>query len=150
MEHRKTNQTSASTAADVVVKAAEAAKSMADTASSAVVAEVVSSAAIAAKIAAEESDEKIVNSLSQALRNVFGENEKAGRFIDVSRIPLICKDIGDIREHLGDMREMMKTNEDRFVNKDQFWPVKSLVYGATGIILTGVVLALIYLVVKIH
>lgn len=111
-------------------------------------AKAVVAVAEAAKVASEVNDIKITNSLADALRQVFGENEKAGRFIDVSRIPLICKDIGDIREHLGDIRGMMKTNEDRFINKDQFWPVKTLVYGATGIILTGVITALVYLVVN--
>lgn len=38
-------------------------------------------------------DARVTKSLSDALRDVFGEHESSGRFIDVARIPLICQSI---------------------------------------------------------
>lgn len=35
-----------------------------------------------------------------------------------------------------------------FVTQSEFWPVKVLVYGCTGMMLTGVIGALLYLVIK--
>ena len=148
MEDKEHKQTSSSAAADVVVKAAEAAKQIVDSASAVAAAEVVRTAALAAKQAAEQADEKTINSISEALRKVFGENERAGKFIDVSRIPLICQNINEIHARLTDMAESMKENNENYINKDMFWPIKTLVYGATGIILTGVISALVYLVVQ--
>jgi hypothetical protein len=44
-----------------------------------------------------------------ALRDVFGEYEGAQRFIDVSRVPLICKSILDIHDNIQDIKDTMKT-----------------------------------------
>lgn len=59
------------------------------------------------------------------------------RYIDVTRIPLICQSIVSIDAKL-----------DRLVSKEEFWPVKTLVYGITGLMLSGVVGALLVLVLK--
>lgn len=50
----------------------------------------------------------------------------------------IRKDISEIKEKLN----------NEFVSHDEFWPVKMIAYGASGIILTGAFVALIGLVVK--
>lgn len=58
-----------------------------------------------------------------------------GRYIDVSRVPLICQAIVGINDKMGDM-----------VTQDQFWPVKTLVYMFAGLMLLGVSLSLLLLV----
>lgn len=99
-------------AAQVATSAIGVAKEV--VASAAVVAkEVIANAAVVAKDliskASEDSaNESNVQSLSEALRKVFGEGETAGKFIDVRRIPLICQQIGNIHDSLKDMKDSLK------------------------------------------
>lgn len=80
--------------------------------------------------------------LSDALRDVFGEHESSGRFIDVSRIPLICRNIEGIASSLQDIKDSIeknrvdheareKENDRRYVNQDQFTPIKDRIDGLT-------------------
>lgn len=73
------------------------------------------------------------------------EHENAAREInDLKKEILGLKKIfnplekGNIYEHIS----------GSYVSKESFWPVKTIVYGLTGIILTGVVVAVASLVVK--
>ncbi len=93
-----------------------------------------------------QTDEAIANTLAEALRRVFGENESAKRFVDVSRIPLICKSILDIHSSIEEIKDMIKISNTDHVNQFQFAPVKAIVYGMVGMILTGFVAALILLI----
>lgn len=90
--------------------------------------------------------ETTTQSIAEALRQVFGEYTEQQRFVDLKRVPLICKQIENIDYSLTEIRETLKSNNDKFVNQDQFWPVKTLVYGVVGLMLTGVVTALLALV----
>jgi len=45
--------------------------------------------------------------LADALRDVFGENAKSGRFIDITRIPLICASIVQMHEDLATIKSHM-------------------------------------------
>lgn len=60
----------------------------------------------------------------------------------VGRIPLLCENVLNIHLMLKGLTEGQKELSDKldknFVSKDQFWPVKSIVYGATGTILLTV------------
>lgn len=94
-----------------------------------------------AALVAESTNERSIEMISEALRRVFGENENTGRFIDVSRIPLICQSINGIHESL-------KTIEKNMVTQDQFWPIKTLVYGATGTTLLAVIGGILALIIK--
>ena len=98
---------------------------------------------------AEQSATKV---LADALREVFGENEKSGRFVDVSRIPLICQNINTMHGNLEDIRMMMEKaiadSDKRYVNHDQWWPVKTIVYSGTGAVLLAVVGAVVALIIK--
>lgn len=73
------------------------------------------------------SDEKIAKALSSALRDVFGENENSGRFIDTNRIPLICQDIKGIHGSISKIEDKID------------W-VSKLVIGAVILALLGMVL----------
>lgn len=96
---------------------------------------------------AEAADKRASHALAQALREVFGENEDRQRFIDVSRIPLICKSIMDIHENIGDIKQMMKELPNQFVSKDKFEPVQKVVMGLVGLCLIAVAGAIISLVI---
>ena len=44
--------------------------------------------------------------------------------------------------------KQLNTMTSNFVTQDQFWPVRTLVYGCTALMLTSLVGAIIYLVLK--
>lgn len=64
-----------------------------------------------------------------------------GRFIDVSRVPLICQSIVQISEDIKEIRENM-------INKDQFSPVQKVVYGLVAVLLLGVIGAVLAMVLR--
>lgn len=86
-------------------------------------------------------DEQTRREIRDAVQEAFSTSTSDGRYIDVSRVPLICQSIIGIDSKLDDMRADM-------VTQDQFWPVKTIVYGLVGLILVAVVGALLVLVVK--
>ena len=94
------------------------------------------------------SDERMTGFLSEALREVFGENQKTQRFVDVSRIPLICQNINEMHENIKEIKDIIKENDAKHVNHDQFWPIKTLVYSGVGVVLLAVLGAVITLVLK--
>lgn len=52
-----------------------------------------------------------------------------------------------IDERLKALHEDVKDIKDNFVRKEEFWPVRTVVYGLVGLVLIGVVGALIALVI---
>ena len=54
----------------------------------------------------------------------------------------------ELRTLVGQMMKKLEDFDANFVTHDEFWPVKVLVYGCTGLMLTGVITALLYLVIK--
>jgi len=86
------------------------------------------------------SEARMTDALATALRTVFGENEDAGRFVDVSRVPLLCKSVVDINIKLAGIEKKL---DEGYVTKQEFGPVRYLVYGAVLLILIGFFGALI-------
>lgn len=66
------------------------------------------------------------------------------KYIDVSRIPLICQSIVGIHQSLEDLNTKV---DDKFVTNDQFWPVKTVVYGIVALALLGVFGAIIVMAI---
>ena len=54
----------------------------------------------------------------------------------------------DIAYIKADLAEIKVNLDNKYVTKEEFQTVKALVYGFAGLILTSVVLALVYLVIK--
>jgi hypothetical protein len=125
----------AAEAEQVTAAAVENAKKVTDKA------EMVAAALLAAN---KSSDDRVTKALSDALRDVFGEHASSGRFVDVSRIPLICKSIIDTNAKLVEISEKL---DKKYVTNEVFMPVKSLVYGFVGLVLVAVVGALLFLVI---
>lgn len=63
---------------------------------------------------------------------------------DSGKLDVIANDISYLKD---DVREIKTQITSNYVTKDQFEPVRRLVYGVVGIILTAVVVALVALVV---
>lgn len=95
----------------------------------------------------QEKDFKSVQILADAVGKAINDQQGDERFIDLKRIPLICLSIIGIHDNLKELKEMMKESHARFVNQDQFLPVRSIVFGVAGIIgLTtiGAILKLVF------
>ena len=86
---------------------------------------------------------QMLSVMTKALENTFNLEDSSGqkRFLDITRVPLICQSIVGIHQSLEDIKKNM-------VSQESFWPVKTIVYGGVGIILTAVMTALVYLVVN--
>lgn len=103
------------------------------------IAEQKSFEAVAATATAQEAIERsreaqMANAVATAVKDVFAlkDNEGQKRFVDISRVPLICQAILGIHQSLDEIKANM-------VNRDQFWPVKTLVYGLVTVLLTGLI-----------
>jgi len=84
-------------------------------------------------------DEHTKREIREAVQDAFSAGVENKRFVDVSRVPLICQSIVSLADDMKDLKESM-------VTQDQFWPVKTLVYTIVGIMLTSMVLALVSMV----
>lgn len=82
-------------------------------------------------------DQKSLEAIEYAVTKAFSAGVDDKRYIDVSRIPLICQSIVGIDKKL-----------DLLVTQAEFWPVKTLVYGLVSLILSGVIGALLILVIN--
>ena len=100
--------------------------------------DVVSVAAAAAKRLLDESDAKTTRLLADALREVFGEREKASKFVDVSQVPLLCFSVKEIRNSIAEMKDMMEGFDSKFASK----LTEKIVYGLITLIVTGFFVAL--------
>lgn len=118
------------TASNVIAQAAETAKRVVDQA-----------ALTAAAVIANEG--AVTKALSDALREVFGENEKAGRFVDITKIPLICKSIIDTNNQIKEIKEMFDKLDNKFVTKEQFTPIQKGFYGLVGLITGSVIISIL-------
>lgn len=96
-----------------------------------------------AALTQSESDKRVIGLISESLRQVFGENQNAGRFVDVSRIPLICQNINIIHENMKEMKEIIS---EKLVSKEQFSLVQKIVYGLVSLIVTGFIGALLAMI----
>lgn len=56
----------------------------------------------------EEIGEKTTEALTKALKDVFGEGVSSGRFIDVTRIPLICQSIITMHSDIEAIKDNIK------------------------------------------
>ncbi len=106
--------------------AEEASQRATETAKVAAEAVEISRMAQAALVKAENTEQGI-KMLSESLRKVFGEYEESRRFIDISRIPLICKNINDMHGNIEEMKHMIEGLDGKFINVDKFQAFKEVI-----------------------
>ncbi len=82
-------------------------------------------------------DEETKKAIEEAVIRAFSATAPDARYIDIKRVPLICQSIVGIDKKLEEL-----------VTQQEFWPVKTLVYGITGLMLSGVIGALLVLVIR--
>lgn len=73
--------------------------------------------------------------------NNFAEERRAG-WSDLSY------DIQYIKRDIAEIKQTIKEGKEDFVSRAEFAPIKQIVYGLVGLILTGVVGALLTLIIR--
>lgn len=84
------------------------------------------------------------DAIKKAVQEAFSAEGGDKRFIDVSRVPLICQAIVGIHDDIKDIKDKL---DQKFVTRESFTPVQRVVYGLVGLILTAVMLAILGLVI---
>lgn len=128
------------TATDILADAAKAAAQLSVDAS--VTAQEVIATATEAALHEKERQQsdrhEMKNLFVDALNQVFGEKEEKKQFINVSRIPFICAQISEIHKSL----------ESIVLAMQELMLVKKIVYTVCGLVGTGVVVALLALILR--
>lgn len=99
-------------------------------------------------VQAQAIQDSTTQSFIEAIKQAFGSYTDQQRFIDLKQVPLLCKQVLSIHDDIKEIKEMMRTNDARYVNQDQFAVVKALSYGLAGAVLSGFVAALLALVFR--
>ena len=53
-----------------------------------------------------------------------------------------------VQKDINEIKEMLKSFDNKFVSQQEFYPIRTIVYGIVAIVLTTVFSAVIYLVIK--
>lgn len=87
-----------------------------------------------------------LHQIEDAVQRAFSAGVDNKRYIDTSRIPLICQSINQIHIDVKDIKESIEKN---IVTKAEFWPVKTFVYGLIGLSLLTIMAKILSIVVKV-
>lgn len=62
-------------------------------------------------------------------------------------VSLLAKDVSYMKDSIRDINNKLDKLDGRYVTVDQFWPVKTIVYGGAGIVLTSVMGAILTVII---
>jgi hypothetical protein len=92
-------------------------------------------------------------SLAGALKEVFGEYTESQRFLDLKRIPLICKDISNINKNIEDIKagitikdsdhEIRLRSIETYMNTQTGKASQSSMYGAYIISVISIIIGIV-------
>ncbi len=120
-------QTANDNAADIVVKATNTAEDLIDKATQ------------TALNLIEKNKKDMHSSIVEVVGDALGQNPT--RYVDVSRIPLICKSIIEMNAGIKDLN-------NNYVRKDgEYWVVRTIVFSGAAIVLTTCLVALLSFVI---
>lgn len=113
----------------------------------------------AANAAANRVTQNIGDIMQDRIEYVLARGTEQEKSIILARVPFICQDIKSINKSLDNIEKMMagfkndlevreEKSDRRYVNQDQFWPIRTLSYGFAGLLLAGVITALLALVLS--
>jgi hypothetical protein len=84
------------------------------------------------------------------VRSVFSAEAGSKLYVNLERVPLLCQNVMGIQDMLKEQRDDIKEikkgmNElpDKFVTQKEFALVRAIVFGGIGILLTGILIALL-------
>jgi hypothetical protein len=82
----------------------------------------------------EQAIETRVALLEEKVRNI------GSQFTDLDRFFSSIKESSDLEQRIAILENEVKLINAKLVTKDQFWPIRTIVYGLAGIILMGVLI----------
>lgn len=96
--------------------------------------------------AQDQADQKSIEILAQAVTKAINDSKGDSRFIDLSRIPLICLSITNISKDIAEIKEMITNNRkesdiqhESFVKKGgEYTLIRSIVFGGVSLVLIAV------------
>src|ERR1700689_2976613 len=95
-------------------------------------AEAINAATVAAEAIEKARAAQISAAVESAIASFFNRGVQEKKVIVVGRIPFICDDLHGIHESLKSMDDKL---DNKYVTKEQFYPVHLLVFGAVLMIL---------------
>jgi hypothetical protein len=102
-------------------------------------AEAINATAVATEAIQKANVAQISAAVETAIASFFDRGVQQKKFIDVGRIPFICDDLHGVHEENKEIRKIMSDMNDKldnkYVTKEQFGPVRYLVFGAVIMIL---------------
>lgn len=140
---------------DAIQKAAEAAKAV-EAARAADTASLFSKVKEELNTHTTENMKQYMESLKSTMITIVNDalGQNPARYVDISRIPLICKSIFDITQYMKSIDEKLDT---KYVSKEKFEPVQEAVEALRAdknkvvwLVISVVILALLGLVVGPH
>ncbi len=88
------------------------------------------------------------STIVDVMENVFGKEEST--YIVKNRVPLLCQSVIQMKGDISDIKLMMTDQYRKLVTKEEYAPVKIIVYGIVGTVLSSFMAGLVYLVFKSH
>lgn len=100
--------------------------------------EAVNAVAVATEASQKALAAQIAAGFEDAINNFFKRGKDEQRFLDLARVPFICKDVAGMRAAL---EELVKMLNEKYVTKEEMRreisPIRYIVYGACIMILIG-------------
>jgi hypothetical protein len=85
-------------------------------------------------------DERVTEAITKAVQAALSA-DGSRRFLDVTRVPLICQSIVNMATDIKEISDKLDRN---YVTKEAFWPVKTIVYSLVGVMLLALIGAILY------
>lgn len=104
----------------------------------------------------EQADQKSIEILAQAVTKAINDSKGDSRFIDLSRIPLIClsitnigKDISEIKDMIASNRKESDAQHESFVKKGgEYLLIRSIVFGGVALVLLAFAKVVVDAIIK--
>lgn len=101
----------------------------------------------------EQADQKSIKILAAAVSLAIKENKGDARYIDLSKIPLICLGIANMSNDIKEIKEIMASNRkesdsrhEKFLTKIEFSPYRKALNMIAGLAIVAIVSGLLSLV----
>lgn len=90
--------------------------------------------------------ETLAEHIKQDAKNFTAIHDHLDRLDKATNNDLVLYKLEELKKDIVELKKEMKESSDNYIKREEFLPVRNVVYGMVGLILTGVLLALVGLV----